>query len=351
MEEDKKICNRRVLQQYTIGACLGRGSYGAVYKGQRLSDGVEVALKVVKHKGEKGGIASSTLREIATLKRLSHENIIQLFDVILDTESYMQGGNIDIVLVLELMDCDLAKLAPQIHSAHYRGTNVWCLPILMQQMLQGLQACHACQVVHRDLKPQNILFKFDSQQLKIADFGLAKLRVRHPEEDVRFTNEVVTLWYRPPELLLGDQFYGPAIDMWSLGCIFVELMIGHPLFSAESEIEQLDKIFRVLGTPTEQTWEGVIVLERVKMFQIYKPQNFAELRNENGVPFANMIGGLAQDLVLSMITLNPNKRITAAQALQHPFFNELNMFKHHRLISYKAQQQSMWKLFQKCNRN
>eukprot|EP01025_Chloroclados_australasicus_P006231 TRINITY_DN12026_c1_g1_i2.p1 TRINITY_DN12026_c1_g1~~TRINITY_DN12026_c1_g1_i2.p1 ORF type:complete len:330 (+),score=23.95 TRINITY_DN12026_c1_g1_i2:99-1088(+) len=329
MEEDKKICNRRVLQQYTIGACLGRGSYGAVYKGQRLSDGVEVALKVVKHKGEKGGIASSTLREIATLKRLSHENIIQLFDVILDTESYMQGGNIDIVLVLELMDCDLAKLAPQIHSAHYRGTNVWCLPILMQQMLQGLQACHACQVVHRDLKPQNILFKFDS----------------HPYETLQVYQTI------KEQLLLGDQFYGPAIDMWSLGCIFVELMIGHPLFSAESEIEQLDKIFRVLGTPTEQTWEGVIVLERVKMFQIYKPQNFAELRNENGVPFANMIGGLAQDLVLSMITLNPNKRITAAQALQHPFFNELNMFKHHRLISYKAQQQSMWKLFQKCNRN
>lgn len=185
----------------------------------------------------------------------------------------------------------------------------------MQQLLRGIAFCHANRILHRDLKPQNLLIDARGS-IKLADFGLARafclpLRV--------YTHEVVTLWYRAPEILLGAKNYCTAVDMWSLGAIFAEMLTRKALFPGDSEIDQLFRIFRTLGTPGEEDWPGVTQLPDYKSsfprWEVDAESSIAQL-----VPLLNEEG---RCLLLAMLKYDPRQRITAKSALYHPFFEPL----------------------------
>jgi len=186
----------------------------------------------------------------------------------------------------------------------------------LHQLLQGIAFCHLHRVLHRDLKPQNLLI--DSKGvLKIADFGLARafgVPIR------TYTHEVVTLWYRAPEILLGGRQYAVGVDMWSIGCIFAEMVNGHALFPGDSEIDELFKIFRLLGTPTEETWPGV------SAYKDYKT-TFPSWRGEGVAKVCPTLCKDGLDLLEKLLIYEPGKRISAQKALNHPYFDDLKKLK------------------------
>ncbi|XP_031679450.1 cyclin-dependent kinase 2-like isoform X3 [Oncorhynchus kisutch] len=190
---------------------------------------------------ETEGVPSTAIREISLLKELSHPNIVKLCDVI-HTENKLY-------LVFEFLHQDLKKFM----DSSVSGISLPLVKSYLFQLLQGLAFCHSHRVLHRDLKPQNLLINAQGE-IKLADFGLARafgVPVR------TYTHEVVTLWYRAPEILLGCKYYSTAVDIWSLGCIFAEMITRRALFPGDSEIDQLFRIFRTLGTPDEVAWPGV----------------------------------------------------------------------------------------------
>jgi len=194
-------------------------------------------------------------------------------------------------------------------------------------MLKGLAFCHAHRVLHRDIKPQNLLID-QRGALKLADFGLARafgVPVR------TYTHEVVTLWYRAPEILLGGKQYSTPVDVWSVGCVFAEMVTRTPLFPGDSEIDQLYKTFQILGTPNESLWPGVSQLPDYKAtFPKWAPKDLA----------ASVPGLCADglDLLRRMLAYEPAQRISAREALNHPYFKELNQ---HREQQQQAQQAQM----------
>lgn len=181
-------------------------------------------------------------------------------------------------------------------------------------MISGLAFCHSRRVLHRDLKPQNLLIDKEGS-LKLADFGLARafgIPIR------TYTHEVVTLWYRAPEVLLGGRHYSPAMDIWSVGCIFAEMVMQKPLFPGDSEIDELFRVFRVLGTPNESIWTGVT------QFPDYKA-SFPQWPSISLSKIITQLDGLGLDLLTKMLVYDPAKRISAKQALLHPYFNDLKL--------------------------
>jgi len=195
----------------------------------------------------------------------------------------------------------------------------------LQQLIRGIAHCHSHRVLHRDLKPQNLLID-KKGVLKLADFGLARafgVPVR------TYTHEVVTLWYRAPEILLGGKQYSTPVDIWSIGCIYAEMVTRCPLFPGDSEIDQLFRIFRCLGTPNEEIWPGV------SQFPDYK----TTFPQWNPVPLKTAVDGLDElglDLLSKMLTYEPSKRISARDALRHPFFDDLN-----KLTAQRSSQSSL----------
>ncbi|KAK5978186.1 Cell division control protein 2 cognate, partial [Trichostrongylus colubriformis] len=228
---------------------IGEGTYGVVFRGVHKRSGKQVALKKISLERDNEGVPSTCIREICLLKDLNHRNIVRLYDVI---HSGMQ-----LYLVFEFIDRDLKSLLDGLPGkrlpAEHAKSFLW-------QLLQALAYCHTRRVLHRDLKPQNLLVD-NSGVIKLADFGLAR-NFSIPSRV--YTHEVVTLWYRAPEILLGGRYYSTAIDVWSLGCIFSEMVSGTPLFAGDSEIDQLFRIFKILGTPTPEMWSGVEKLQDYK---------------------------------------------------------------------------------------
>ncbi|KAK2702549.1 hypothetical protein QYM36_018841 [Artemia franciscana] len=225
-------------------------TYGVVYKARNKKTDQLVALKKIRLESEEEGVPSTAIREIALLKELQHPNVVSLEDVILQESK--------LFLVFEFLSMDLKRYMDTIPSGESMD------PMLVKsytyQILQAILFCHRRRVVHRDLKPQNLLID-DKGVIKIADFGLARafsIPVRV------YTHEVVTLWYRAPEVLLGAQRYSCPVDMWSIGCIMAEMVTKRPLFQGDSEIDQLYRIFRVLRTPTDDIWPGVTELPDYK---------------------------------------------------------------------------------------
>jgi negative regulator of PHO system len=248
------------------------------------------------------------------MKDLKHQNIINLYDVI-HTENKL-------TLVFEYLDRDLKKYM-DVH-----GNNGALEPAVvksfMYQLLKGIDFCHQNRVLHRDLKPQNLLTN-SKGELKIGDFGLARA-FGIPVNT--FSSEVVTLWYRAPDVLMGSRNYSTSIDMWSAGCILAEMFIGRPLFPGASNEDQLMKIFKVMGTPNERTWPGVSHLPNYRPnFDVYIPQDMRTI-----IP---NIDPLALNLLNSLLQMKPENRISAQQALQHPWFQEYNMQE-----GFQQQQQS-----------
>ncbi len=291
--------------KYEETTFLGEGTYGKVFKGRNVTrDGRLVAIKRVKTLcNDAVGLPSTTIREISVLKELRHENIVVLEDI------EISASRKRVSLVFEYLDTDLA--------CFIRENRAQCRSRVMRyihQILSGLAYCHSRNVIHRDIKPANILVDRASDTLKLADFGLAR---PHDIPIRAYTHEVITLWYRPPEILLGAAKYDASADVWSAGCIFAEIARGSNGFLAgESELDQLHKIFRVLGTPApSMSITKLRGYTRLKFAPIL-PMDLAAL---------TLLPAVGVDLLRKMLHYDPARRITAADALRHPYFLEMNL--------------------------
>eukprot|EP00047_Mylnosiga_fluctuans_P022273 m.117033 g.117033 ORF g.117033 m.117033 type:complete len:359 (+) comp9199_c0_seq1:263-1339(+) len=288
------------LSKYERVEKIGEGTYGMVFKVRNKATGEILAFKKIKLECEDEGVPSTSIREISLLKELNHPNIVQLLEII--------HGENKLYLVFEFIDQDLKKYLDSQHG----GVDRLLVKSYMHQILTGIEFCHGRRVLHRDLKPQNLLIS-KSGQIKLADFGLARafgvpLRA--------YTHEIVTLWYRAPEILLGAKQYACPVDIWSIGCIFAEMVTRRAILPGDSEIDELFRIFRVFATPTESTWPGVSQL----------PDYTPSFPSWHGVPLADIMPGMEADgldLFQQLMRYDPAKRISAKAALQHPYFREL----------------------------
>eukprot|EP00759_Apiculatamorpha_spiralis_P028501 PhF_6_TR31110/c0_g1_i1/m.45517 len=284
---------------------LGEGTYGVVYKCEDLQEGVIVALKRVRLEAEDNGVPSTAIREIALLRTLRHPNIVSLRDIVTD--------NSKLFLVFECLHQDLKRCLDARVTPFYGPI----LARLSLQLLLGVQHCHQRRILHRDLKPQNILLTQDYRTVKIADFGLA--RSIHSDTvvaDRSYTAEVITLWYRAPELLLGEHRYSAAVDIWSIACIIAEMATKRPLFPGQSEIDQILKIFRLLGTPQQDQWSYLTALpEYQTCFPKWMPMDIES--------YLGTVDPCCADLLRKMLIYDPHQRITIEAAIRHPFFDEV----------------------------
>ncbi|KAL4096366.1 hypothetical protein PRIC1_009726 [Phytophthora ramorum] len=263
-------------QRIEKGGSIGEGTYGVVYKSLDLTTKKVVALKRIRLETEDDGIPSTALREISVLRELEHPNIVSLLDCL------QEDGKL--FLVFEFMDKDLKR-----HMEHKLGKlEPAQIKSFLYQLLKGLAFSHSRGIMHRDLKPQNLLVNATGE-LKIADFGLARafsLPIK------KYTHEVVTLWYRAPEILLGQEVYSPPVDIWSVGVIFAEMVSKKPLFPGVTKLRDY--------APTFPKW-------RKKDMRELFPQ-----LDEAGL-----------NLLESMLHYDPSARISAKVALRHPYFDDV----------------------------
>jgi len=238
---------------------IDEGAYGVVYRARdKTSEGI-VAIKKLKLEKEKEGFPITAMRELSTLISLRHPNIINVQEVV-------YGSSLDkIYVVMEYLDHELKSILEHKKFSFTQGE----IKSLVKQTLQGVAFMHSRWIFHRDLKTSNLLYSNDGT-LKICDFGLAR-KFAHPLRP--YTNLVVTLWYRAPELLFGTEIYTQAIDMWSVGCIMAELILREPLLMGKGELDQIDKILRVFGNPTNENWPGWQKLKYAKNLQLNKKFN------------------------------------------------------------------------------
>lgn len=292
----------RIEDRFSKLEPIGQGAYGVVYRARDRKSKAVVALKKIRldnDETDEDGVPSSSLREIGLLKDLNHPNVLHLIDV--------QIHQSNLYLIFEHLDLDLKKLLDH----HRNGLPGPLVKSYMWQLLQGLSYCHARRVLHRDLKLQNLLVDRKGN-IKLADFGLARcigLPIR------TYTHEVVTLWYRSPELLLKAVYYGPSVDLWSLGCIFAEMLTNRILFPGDSEIDQIYRIFRTLGTPDESSWPGLKQMPEYRNFTKFKGRGVEHYIGNHDRP--------AVDLLSKLLTYNPVERISAKHALGHDYFDGL----------------------------
>ncbi|CAI9093253.1 OLC1v1028717C3 [Oldenlandia corymbosa var. corymbosa] len=289
---------------------IDEGTYGVVFRARDKKTGEIVALKKVKMEKEREGFPLTALREINILLSFHHPSIVDVKEVVV-------GSSLDsIFMVMEYMEHDLKALMESMKQP-FSQSEVKCL---MLQLIGGVKYLHDNWVLHRDLKTSNILLN-NRGELKICDFGLAR---QYGSPLKPYTQLVVTLWYRAPELLLGAKEYSTAIDMWSLGCIMAELLAKKPLFNGQNEIDQLVKIYKVLGTPNEKIWPGLSKLTQPKVNMV--KNEFSGLRAK--FPPASFTGSpvlsdAGFDLLNRLLTYDPEKRITAEAALNHEWFREV----------------------------
>ncbi|KAF8040844.1 hypothetical protein BT93_B2923 [Corymbia citriodora subsp. variegata] len=320
------------MEKYEKLEKVGEGTYGKVYKAKDKATGQLVALKKTRLEMDEEGVPPTALREVSLLQLLSQSlYVVRLLSVEHvdgsskrkpaaaeggggDGGSGLAAGKPMLYLVFEYLDTDLKKFI----DSHRKGPNPRPIPpALVQnflyQLLKGVAHCHSHGVLHRDLKPQNLLVDKEKGILKIADLGLGRAFTVPLKS---YTHEVVTLWYRAPEVLLGTTHYSIGVDMWSVGCIFAEMVRRQALFPGDSEFQQLLHIFRLLGTPTEKQWPGVTTLRDWHVYPLWEPQNLAR-----AVP---SLGPDGVDLLSKMLKYDPAERISAKAALDHPYFDGLD---------------------------
>jgi len=287
---------------------IGEGTYSKVYRGVHRPSGQVVALKEIELNPEEGAPATA-LREIAFMKELRHPNIVHLLEVI--------HTDRQLIMVFEHLECDLKALLDGRAMMGGRLGVLECKSFLYQ-ILQGVKFCHEARILHRDLKPQNMLISPRRGLLKLADFGLAR-GFGIPVS--AFSSEVVTLWYRAPDVLLGATNYTTSIDIWSIGCIMVELYTGKPVFPGRDNQDQLRWIFKTIGSPTSDVWPNLLtsgqqaIPDWAAKLPVYPIQNMAQQ--------FSFIEPAGIDLLVRLLDYRPAHRITAELALSHPYFYEL----------------------------
>ncbi|XP_069489253.1 cyclin-dependent kinase 18 [Ambystoma mexicanum] len=288
------------LETYIKLDKLGEGTYATVFKGRsKLTENL-VALKEIRLEHEEGAPCTA-IREVSLLKNLKHANIVTLHDIIHTERS--------LTLVFEYLDNDLKQYLENCG-------NLMCMhnvKIFMFQLLRGLAYCHRQKILHRDLKPQNLLIN-EKGELKLADFGLARAKSVPTKT---YSNEVVTLWYRPPDVLLGSTEYSTQIDMWGVGCIQYEMATGRPMFPGSTVKEELHLIFRLLGTPTEDMWAGITSNPEFKAY------NFPRYRSQPLINHAPRLDSEGIDLLACLLLFEVKSRISAEGGLRHPYFKSL----------------------------
>jgi len=294
--------NEGAMARFDILEKLGEGTYGMVYKAREKKTDRIFALKRINLDSNGEGIPATSLREVALLRELDHPNIVKLEDVITVSNR--------LFLVFEFLDRDLKK---------YLDTVDVIQPALVKsylyQLIQSIAYCHSHRILHRDLKPQNILID-NTGALKLADFGLGRA-FGVPMRP--YTKEVITLWYRAPELLMGSKVYATPVDVWAIGCIFAEMATLRALFQGDSEVDQLYRIFHILGTPSNEVWPNFNQLAN------FSPQ-FPQWKRDDIKKYVPGLEESGYQLLLEMLQYDPTKRITAKKALKHPYFNSLRQY-------------------------
>jgi len=280
---------------------LGEGTYATVFRGKsKLTDKI-VALKEIRLEYEEGAPCTA-IREVSLLRNLKQSNIVTLHDIIHTQKS--------LVLVFEYLERDLKQYMDEMAGVKLAMNNV---RIFLFQLLRGLTYCHQRRILHRDLKPQNLLIN-KKGELKLADFGLARAQSLPTKT---YSNEVVTLWYRPPDVLLGSTEYTTSIDMWGVGCIYYEMVTGRPLFPGQTVQDQLQSIFKKRGTPNDTSWPEVM---ENKIFQSYK---FKKYPGEDLSITAPRLDHYGRQLLAGFLEYKMDARISANDALHHATFKPL----------------------------
>ncbi|KAI4335951.1 hypothetical protein L6164_014544 [Bauhinia variegata] len=279
---------------------IGQGTYSSVFRARNLETGKIVALKKVRFDNFEPESVRFMAREIMILRRLDHPNIIKLEGLITSKLSC------SIYLVFEYMEHDITGLlsCPDIK---FSEAQIKCY---MKQLLSGLEHCHSRGVMHRDIKGSNLLVNNEGI-LKVADFGLANFSNSGNHQPL--TSRVVTLWYRPPELLLGATDYGPSVDLWSIGCVFAELLVGKPILQGRTEVEQLHKIFKLCGSPPDDYWKKTR-LPHATLFKPQQPYDSCLQETFKDLPAANV------NLIRTLLSIEPYKRGTASSVLSSEYF-------------------------------
>ncbi|KAI9203307.1 kinase-like domain-containing protein [Polychytrium aggregatum] len=308
---------------------LGQGAYGVVCAARNIETGQEVAIKKVTKVFDKAILAKRALREIKLLRHFNgHENITSILDMeIADTNQFNE-----VFLVQELMEADLHQIIRSeqpLTDDHFQ--------YFVYQMCRGLKYIHSANVLHRDLKPGNLLVNADCE-LKICDFGLARGYSDSSDNNAGFMTEyVATRWYRAPEIMLSFRSYTKAIDMWSIGCIFAELLGGKPLFKGRDYVDQLNQILSILGTPDDATLRR-IGSERAQLYIRSLPR-MPKVHFHKLYPKATPN---ALDLLEKLLKFDPAARITVEEALAHPYLEAYHdvddepSHEHHFDFSFEA---------------
>ncbi|KAI8285442.1 Serine/threonine-protein kinase KIN28 [Colletotrichum sp. SAR11_57] len=294
--------NEEEKRKYVKGKKLGEGTYAIVFLGHLRSDKSSlVAIKKIKVQKEyQEGMAPDAVRELKHLQELQHPNIISLLSVFSSKDQNLN-------LVLEYLPLgDLEMLIKDTANVRYGAADIkaW-----MGMLTRAVWFCHENFVLHRDIKPNNLLIAADGE-VKLADFGLAR-GFADPHQVM--TNQVITRWYRPPELLFGCKHYSGAVDVWSVGCVFAELIIRAPYMPSETEVQQISLICRGVGTPTEDNWPGVTKLPAYTV-----PDDGEPVRGRDYYQGTfGTVGSAGVDLLMKTLILDPKKRITAKDMLKH----------------------------------
>ena len=305
---------RLVYNSYDRIARLDEGTYGIVWKAKDTSSGEIVALKQIKFDETltKEGFPIAALREISVLLDLSHECIVTVREMVV-------GDNANqVFMVMEFMQMDLKDAIERSGQSPFPQSE---LKNMMYQILSAITHVHEKWYLHRDMKTSNILVH-RSGKIALCDFGLAR---KYQTPLKAMTQMVITLWYRPPELLYGESVYGPAVDMWSVGCIFGELLKKKALMEGQGELDQINRIIDLVGAPTETNWPDFQSLPNAKMFRWRSkgpptiPTTFPVNTFTGGQTYLDPNGF---DLLSRLLTLDPKQRISGEEALRHPYFTE-----------------------------
>ncbi|VVC42145.1 Protein kinase domain,Protein kinase-like domain,Protein kinase, ATP binding site,Serine/threonine- [Cinara cedri] len=299
--------------KYEKLAKIGQGTFGEVFKARDKKNLKRmVAMKKILMENEKEGFPITALREIRILQLLKHDNVVNLLEICQTRANQFNRYRSTFYLVFEFCEHDLAGLLSNTKVKFSLGE----IKQVIQQMLNGLYYIHSNKILHRDMKAANVLIT-KLGTLKLADFGLARaFSAQKNGQPNRYTNRVVTLWYRPPELLLGDRNYGPPVDLWGAGCIMAEMWTRSPIMQGNSEQQQLTLISQLCGSITPDVWPKVESLDLYNQLELVKGQK--RKVKERLKPYVRDPMGC--DLIDKLLVLDPAKRFDADSALNHDFF-------------------------------